>query len=305
MKRRDFIAGAAGAAAACCAHAEAKAGGAAQDGARFLVVSGAVAPPGVRSVPRFTSRCSACGLCISSCPGKALRAAGLAAYGLAGMMMPRLDFKNGFCSPDCHKCADVCPAEAIEKAMSPGERARTIAGVAQWRPPECITRKGSQCGLCAERCPAKAISMVKGEGEGFAHPVVDPSRCIGCGKCEYYCPAKPKAIAVSGLEVGDFAFGVDAAVAYFADGGEWSAQEAGEAPLAAAAADGELAPRFAGAHFYAKAVGKPEAEMLSRLRVKRVFARRVDPDARKTFARNGVALTRIFAGVDGLRVELP
>ena len=33
-------------------------------------------------------------------------------------------------------------------------------------------------------------------------PVVNTERCIGCGQCEYYCPARPlSAIYVEGNEV--------------------------------------------------------------------------------------------------------
>ena len=199
MNRREFMICAAGAAALGASAGEDGSAGAAEAEARKFCAT--VAPPGAGTIRRFTSRCSACGLCISSCPGKALRAAGLSSYGLAGMMMPRLDFANGFCSPDCHKCAEVCPAGAIEKASSPEARARICVGVAQWRHWECLTQKDSPCGLCAERCPNKAITMVKSEGDKFAHPVVDAKRCTGCGKCEYYCPAKPKAISVQGLAV--------------------------------------------------------------------------------------------------------
>lgn len=116
-------------------------------------------------------------------------------------MMPRLDFSNGFCSPDCHKCAEVCPAGAIELAPSPEDRARIRVGIAEWHHWECITEKGSACGLCARRCPAKAITMKKREGSEFEHPVVNQELCIGCGTCEHYCPAQPKAIVVKGLAV--------------------------------------------------------------------------------------------------------
>jgi len=199
--------GAAGAAVlrGMCGEGSSDAGSESADQRRFC---GAVAPPGARSVARLTSRCSACGLCISACPGRTLRAAGLFSYGLAGMMMPRLDFANGYCSPDCHRCAEVCPAKAIEKAQSAEERARIRVGIAEWRRSECITvKEGSSCGLCAGRCPKKAISMVKGDGDEFARPVVNPDCCVGCGKCEYYCPAKPKAIVVRGLAVHESASG--------------------------------------------------------------------------------------------------
>ena len=259
-----------------------------KDGLRLQVLCGSSFPPGARSVSRLTSRCSACGLCISSCPGKALRAAGVSSYGLAGMMMPRLDFENGYCSPDCHKCAEVCPAEAIERAESAGERARIRTGVAEWRHWECITRKGSSCGLCAGRCPNKAIKMVKDDGDEFAHPVVDLELCTGCGKCEHYCPAKPKAIVVKGVHWQEFAFGADTLVAYFNDGSEWSSQVQGVKPLLDAAADEALAAKFAGARCYARVVGRAAAFMFTKLRAKYIFAHWIHDNARKVLDRHGI-----------------
>ena len=259
----------------------------------LMTVSGASAPPGARSVARLTSRCSACGLCISSCPGKALRAAGISSYGLAGMMMPRLDFANGFCSPDCHKCAEVCPAEAIERTPSPKERARLRVGIAEWRHWECITEKGSSCGLCAGRCPQKAITMVKRDGAEFAQPVVDGELCIGCGKCEYYCPAKPKAIVVKGLAAQEFAFGRDTLVAYFEEGDEWASQERGVKPLLDALADEPLAAKFAGARCYDRIVGRAAAFLYAKLRVRYVFAPVMSKGARKILSRHGIESRRI------------
>ena len=289
MKRRSFIAGIAGAAAlgGVCGEGEQEQADAAQKGEmRLVTLSGASAPPGVRSVSRLTSRCSACGLCISSCPGKALRAAGVSSYGLAGMMMPKLDFANGSCSPDCHKCAEVCPAEAIEKMPYPGERARLRTGLAACRPWECKLAKGEGCGACVVNCPVGAIRIAKEPAR--SHPVVDSERCIGCGKCEHYCPAKPKAIVVKGLVSQEFAFGADMMVAYFKDGSEWTSQERGVKPLLDAVADEALAAKFDGARCYARVVGRAAAFLFAKLRAKYMFANLIEDNARKVLTRHGI-----------------
>lgn len=44
------------------------------------------------------------------------------------------------------------------------------------------------CGSCAAACSAGAIAMTADE-EGFSYPVIDPDRCVDCGKCQTVCPA--------------------------------------------------------------------------------------------------------------------
>lgn len=43
------------------------------------------------------------------------------------------------------------------------------------------------CGACFHSCPKQAIAMEPDE-EGFLYPVIDPSRCVDCGKCAAVCP---------------------------------------------------------------------------------------------------------------------
>lgn len=44
------------------------------------------------------------------------------------------------------------------------------------------------CTACAAACPKDAITMAA-DADGFCRPVVDDSKCIGCGLCEKICPA--------------------------------------------------------------------------------------------------------------------
>ena len=64
---------------------------------------------------------------------------------------------------------------------------------------------GVECGNCARHCPSGAIEMVMLDEEDEESPMVpaiNESRCIGCGACEYVCPARPfSAIMVEGHEV--------------------------------------------------------------------------------------------------------
>lgn len=43
------------------------------------------------------------------------------------------------------------------------------------------------CGGCRNACPTDAISYAR-EHRGFAYPVIDPDKCVGCDRCERVCP---------------------------------------------------------------------------------------------------------------------
>ena len=97
----------------------------------------------------------------------------------------------------------MCPNGAIkpiEKAM----KSAVKIGTAVWVADNCIAYSdGVRCGNCARHCPNGAISMVECKDKpGAARiPVVDAERCLGCGACEYVCPARPfSAIFVEGIE---------------------------------------------------------------------------------------------------------
>lgn len=45
--------------------------------------------------------------------------------------------------------------------------------------------------MCDEVCPYGAVSLRRVPDVDVAVPVVDESRCNGCGFCEHYCPVFP------------------------------------------------------------------------------------------------------------------
>lgn len=159
--------------------------------------SRAICPPGAGGIDRFVERCTACQLCVSACPTHVLQPA-LAEYGFAGCMKPRLDYTAAFCNFDCQRCAEVCPTGAIARQTLAAKQVTRI-GLARLDLEGCIVKtKGTDCAACSEHCPTKAVDTVP-YGNGLRLPQVTDDLCIGCGACEYACPAVPhKAIKVTG-----------------------------------------------------------------------------------------------------------
>ena len=159
-----------------------------------------ITPPGSVSIRHLEKHCTACQLCVSSCPNNVLRPS----TDLQHFMQPMMSFERGYCRPECTKCSEVCPAGAI-KPISREEKTTIHVGHAVWIKENCVvlTDKVS-CGNCARHCPTGAIQMIDYEGPNgtVKVPAVDVERCIGCGACENLCPARPfSAIYVEGNEM--------------------------------------------------------------------------------------------------------
>lgn len=166
--------------------------------------TGPVSPPGSQSVGHFTSRCTACHLCVAACPSRVLVPAFLD-YGLAGLMQPRMDFRSGYCNFNCTACSAICPSGAI--LPLPRERKQRIqVGTARFVKENCVVHTdNTNCGACSEHCPTKAVHMVpylNMPDRKLVIPEVNEAICIGCGACEHACPTRPyKAIYVRGNPV--------------------------------------------------------------------------------------------------------
>ena len=66
-------------------------------------------PPGALSARNFAQHCTACQLCVSVCPNQVLRPSD----NLMTLMQPEMSYERGYCRPECAKCAEVCPTDAI------------------------------------------------------------------------------------------------------------------------------------------------------------------------------------------------
>ncbi len=160
-----------------------------------------ISPPGSKGVARFTSTCTACHLCVATCPSRVLVPTFLG-YGLSGMMQPQLVFQSGHCNFECTACTQVCPSGAIQP-LSKEQKRGTQIGVAQFIRENCVVyTDNTNCGACSEHCPTKAVHMVpylNTADRKLVIPEMNPDICVGCGGCEYACPTTPyKAIYVDG-----------------------------------------------------------------------------------------------------------
>ena len=160
-----------------------------------------IAPPGALSTEHLLQNCTACHACIAACPNNIIKPA-TTEYGLDGVLFPVLNFDKHFCSYECNECSKVCPNNAI-MPIALEEKKVTQVGQVRFFLERCIVyTDGTDCGACDEHCPTKAITMVPYGDSPLYIPSVDVSFCIGCGACEYICPAVPlKAMIVHALPV--------------------------------------------------------------------------------------------------------
>lgn len=157
-----------------------------------------ILPPGAVSARHFAQHCTACQLCVAACPNGVLRPS----TKLMELMQPEMGYERGYCRPECTKCSEVCPTDAI-KPLTRADKSALQIGHAVWIKENCVSvTDGVQCDNCARHCPVGAITMVPSDSSNPSSlkiPAIDTERCIGCGACENLCPSRPfSAIYVEG-----------------------------------------------------------------------------------------------------------
>lgn len=167
LDRRTFIEACAGVALLGTAGAAAK----------FSVSEDLVRPPGAVEEKLFQSLCIKCNRCLAACPTEVIRMSRLS-EGAASLRTPVLDFRRGCCE-FCNRCIDVCPTGALK----PYEGESIPVGKAEITQ-HCIALRTGGCTKCFEACEYDAIHL-----DAQKRPIIDESRCNGCGKCVRACPA--------------------------------------------------------------------------------------------------------------------
>lgn len=152
---------------------------------------GLLRPPGGQDEVSFIGACLKCDRCRSVCPTNVIAIAHLE-DGILSARTPKLNFKLGYCD-FCGKCTEVCPTRALETYQTmtaefegaPITRPVSLSiGLAIVDEERCLAWVGGGCTLCSRKCPYSAISLDEQD-----RPVVDETKCNGCGLCEYICPS--------------------------------------------------------------------------------------------------------------------
>jgi MauM/NapG family ferredoxin protein len=155
----------------------------------------AIRPPGALPETDFVAACARCGACQGACPTGTLRPAG-PSDGLAGWWLPRLDLRAAPCDRDCTRCGDACPTGSL-RTLDPAERRHAAIGTAVLLRDRCLPWADDRpCTTCQKRCPYGAIAFTAQSSTGLGLPVVDPTRCDGCGVCENACPVEGRSAIV-------------------------------------------------------------------------------------------------------------
>lgn len=141
-------------------------------------------PPGAIEEGAFLAACTRCDACIKACPPNALHRASPRLKDAAGT--PFIDPTRSPCLMcDERHCVAACETGALLPELP------SAMGTARIDPTTCLAHQNSFCSTCGERCPVPGAIVVDA-----GRPRVDASTCVGCGVCQFFCPAPQNAIAI-------------------------------------------------------------------------------------------------------------
>lgn len=140
-------------------------------------------PPWALAEEAFLQVCTRCADCQPVCP------TGVISTRDGGY--PALDFGVGECTFGA-ACADACGSGALQREEGlPRWLLRATIGE------RCLAVRQVECRTCGGHCRAAAIRFMPRVGN-VSLPVVDVSRCTGCGACVMPCPTA--AISIGELD---------------------------------------------------------------------------------------------------------
>ena len=194
--RRAFVGGVAGGAVAGLAFRVDDWFGAELDDSHLDSGKELIRPPGALPERAFLSRCVRCGECFKVCPTNTIQPDWYRA-GPEGLWAPRLKLRYASCRQDCNACGLICPTQAI-RPLEMEEKRHARIGTATITRERCLAwSRDETCFVCEEECPYGAVRLRNDPGHRANVPIVDPTRCNGCGRCEDRCPVEgAAAIAV-------------------------------------------------------------------------------------------------------------
>ncbi len=154
-----------------------------------------IRPPNAAEESEFRGLCVRCGNCIRACPTHVIEP-DLGQHGVTSLLTPKVSFKDGYCREDCVRCTTVCPSGAL-RPIPVEDKAKVPIGLARVDMNICLLGEDRDCAACRNWCPFQAIRYVFSEAHYTLTPVIDASKCTGCGACQVVCPTSPqKAITV-------------------------------------------------------------------------------------------------------------
>ena len=134
-------------------------------------------PPWALPELEFQNACTRCDACVAACP------TGLLVKGAGGY--PEADFTPGRAPAGCTFCGGclaVCKEQALRQQDEQAPWALRVVFEAG-----CLAAQNVVCRTCGESCDEGAIRFPPILG-GVARPLLDESRCTGCGVCLADCP---------------------------------------------------------------------------------------------------------------------
>ena len=159
-----------------------------------------IRPPGSVPESEFLDLCIRCGECFKACPNNVLQPMGFSG-GLKNLWTPEAVPSWSGCEPSCNNCGQVCPTGAIRALPMPEKRAARM-GLAFVDEVTCLPHAGKEaCQLCVDECNSAGYNAIEFErvhgrmddqgvpidDTGFLAPVVNATKCVGCGLCQTRC----------------------------------------------------------------------------------------------------------------------